>query len=310
MASSLALRLQSAQCEAAAYERHGRAAYRTDAPVLPIALARTYLLDHPLPHALGVGVADVHRALLALHCHVRASGEGGGGAGPVDGASASADRVRHVCAACGGAPSLDEREGCYVCDGCGAVLSRSVNVVPEYMAPPELPPEQLRQRGVPGVPQSVLDRDEACRIASMDAAEVASRAAARLWRADLDRWNHLVHLGTDDLRYTERLLGEWSATGHAREARLAAALLYPLVRDQIPEAHEVRRWVQQAATLPAKERPAHARAAMPGFVDRTPAPRFACRACGVMRHSRRDARFHCRTWGGGGFAARGKRRRP
>ena len=72
--------------------------------------------------------------------------------------------------------------------------------------------------------------------------------------------------------------------------KLAAALLHPSVRAQIPDAAAVRRRVRTSGE--------RARApALTPIVDPTPAPAFACAGCGAMRHSMRDARFHCKTWG-------------
>lgn len=102
-------------------------------------------------------------------------------------------------------------------------------------------------------------------------------ADPRHW-ALLTHWNQFTHHSSDALRAVAHALGADEPT----PAQLVAALLYPLLEDQL-DTHDAR-----VRSCLAKGTP------LPAIVDPTPPPRFRCASCGKARQTARDARFHCR----------------
>ena len=143
-----------------------------------------------------------------------------------------ADRCRH----CGpGICILDEREGVIFCNNCGIVETmRSVNVQPEYNAAPEVGRHQRgRARILSGVSDWVMAKNRPL---------VESHSVHyREFMEDLEHWNHLLGHSVDVLRGMGRALSDWSDPGHSRISRAVAALLWPLICDQLPQGQEIRR---------------------------------------------------------------------
>lgn len=232
-------------------------------PLLPLDHVLDLLEGHPLVVYLGVDVQDVHRALVALH-----KADGGGG-GPEPSTHTLDDRTatsRGRCPHCDeGHEMLDAREGCRVCDSCGAVLSHSVNVVREWVdrAPGRLDDEQ-RASAVRGVSAHLVRR-----LATDD-------VKSSSYRADLEHWNQFTHLTTDELDHADATLARWTAPPVGREVRIAAVLLRP--RIVLPT--DVRTRLSRGEAIGVME-------------DPTPVPHFTCATCGSRVHTRKEARRHC-----------------
>lgn len=266
--------------------------------VLPMDVVKDYLESHVMVRNMHVSVRDVHLALVALHDRSREPQQPE--APPpspldeeeeedlwADFAAAKAEEgvsphgfPPHGCPQCGVVQeTLDAREGHRVCGRCGVVLTlRAINVEPEYMAPPVLPRSRFRVRGVKGVPEYMLAKGAPC-IAD------PRQQRSPQWE-ELQHWNQFVHLGEDDVRSADAKLKAWRGD-HAVEARIAAVLLYPRLQAQFPSTEDVRQKLRSRAPLEIVQ-------------DPTPKPTYACKECGEMCHTGRDARLHCwmsDTWG-------------
>lgn len=241
----------------------GRAQVSTaDPPLLPFDAVREYLDDHVLLRNVGCAPREVYDVLVALHAHVTRAPAPSRAPPPVPSPTCPHCRV--------GSELLDAREGCRVCDRCGAVLTRAINVTREYVAA-EPPPFEPRLPAVPGVSEWIV-RENAAHVV----ADEAQRPSA--YFEDLEHWNAYAHVPHDELRKWDRVLRDWSGSG-SRRARVCAALLY--ARLAIPDAADVRRCALRRVRLPS-------------VVVPVPEAAFACGVCGTLVHRQRDARFHCR----------------
>jgi hypothetical protein len=165
-----------------------------------------------------------------------------------------------------------------------------------------------------------------------DEGEEARRTAGASAREEseiLSSLNHLVGHPFDVVRELERQLASWDDERFSRMARVCAVLLHPVVRDQMEryragrDGDPVRErlghnyWATEeavrgaldacleASSGDARERIAErAEAALAAprptarhdqLRDSAPTPTFACRVCGALRHTAKDARFHCRA---------------
>jgi predicted RNA-binding Zn-ribbon protein involved in translation (DUF1610 family) len=271
-----------------------------EAVLLPLDAVRDFLACHEVVYGQSLTVQDAHAALIDLDAYERRRV-----------AAMEAERSRPPvqarpfdCTACGlGYLELDHHTGVHVCAKCGAVEElRSINVEPEYSGPSEAERAEVRsqcrkrrERGGHGgalVPAWLLARDMASRVD--DGRCTAEARRSTLW-AEMEHWNRYTQLCEIDLHEADVSLGRWTRDGraaqrHTAAARVAAALLRPLVHTQFTTAREVRertRLFQRPAVV----------------VDPTPVPTFACPSCGAKQHTAKGARFHCQ---GAGF---GKKRR-
>lgn len=298
----------------------------TDAPArapegttlaVPEDVTRAALASHPLVRALGVPTSALHSALLHVHARSRAAPA----PAPTPAAAAAARKRPYDCPHCrAGYEVLDAREGHRLCDNCGVVLTKgALNLLPDPVHHDELQPARPRGwrvkhiRGVPDwMARKCAARDEQPR--------------SGLW-AELDNLNQFTNWPHDELERMERLLISWSAGGPT-DARLAAVLLHPLLRDGI-EAHlrsdatrkrlghnfwatedavassaavcvEVAadeaaraRLAQRARSALREPREAPKHAAV-DFAHDTPA--FPCDRCDRRFASRKEARYHCRLY--------------
>ena len=259
---SLAQRLQRAASATTAV---------ADVPLVPLDLLRDVLADHPLVAHLGLAVDEAYAALLALHDETREEEK------TEKKEEAPPPQACPHCDGVGG-ERLDAREGHRVCTLCGAVLTlRAVNVVREYDAPPGDEVFRDKPTRIHGVSQWVVD------------AAAAPRETSH-W-SDLEHWNQFTYLSHDTLATADRTLQRWTRGSHRREARLAAVLLLPVLRDHLPDPEGLRARLRRGE-------------AMPVVPDPVPVARFACETCGAQRHTAKDARFHCRT----SFGVKRKRR--
>ena len=246
------------------------------APLLPVDTLRAFLCDHELLPHMRVQVADVHCALMDLRAFATASDCGvaakGGTAtsgvpGPVD------------CVYCGlGKSVVDAREGCLVCNRCGAVLTlRSINVEQEYISPPPPPSHSRGVTEVRGVSKELRE--------SLAAQPMEERLRPSRHYRDFEHWNQFAYHSDDVLRGIDRMFTDWSSnwacSSKRTDVRLAAALLYPLVT--FPDSDTVRHRVHKCIALDP--------------VHDTPVPRFPCASCGYTCHSAKEARFHCKAKG-------------
>ena len=270
--------------------------------LLPFDVVRDYLETHALVRGMHISAKEVHAALLSLHAHIlsrplckeadevgeKSDGEESESDDPGD-PWQSFDRAKNAnaptagagCWCCGGTrEELDAHEGHWICTSCGAVRTlRSVNVKPEYVAPPVV--RRSRVQRANWVPRHLLARS-ACVIS--DPADRRSRH----WES-LQHWNGVVGLVEDDLACADRRLREWGGEQPV-EARIAAALLYVRLKPQFPSESDVRARLKRGRGLET-------------IADPTPSAKFACAKCGSRHHTARDARMHCwvaEKWGAAG----------
>lgn len=241
----------------------------TSSAIVPLDLITDVLGIHPVVGHLS-NVEKVHTALLALHSYYET--RSGAGNDVVHSSEDTKDK-RRVCEVCKkGHEILDPHEGCLLCDQCGAVFTlRPINITPEYMSPVE--EEDIRRRGktVPGVPSWMLRHD----------IDGSTKRGVSLMD-DLEHWNHFTNHSVDTLEFMKGTLLAWSDGGHTHGARLAAVLLYPLVRKQMVDANDVRKRIRRGDALHVMD-------------DFVPEEKFPCGTCGVRFHTAKDARFHCRV---------------
>lgn len=272
--------------------------------LIPFSILQSFLQDQPIIQESNVDVRTIHSVLVSMHTHLTAppddaranpgatpasptfhadgqeddgqedDGQGWQAFAPDESPAPPIDRTR--CSHCDvGRYLLDEHEGMFFCNNCGVVETRrSVNVQPEFQAAPVVGP---RQRGRPRLLSGVADW-----VVARTRAEGGSSTSARDFMEDLEHWNVYTGHGVDVLRGLGRALAEWNDPGHTRLARAVTALLWPLIREQIPDGTDIRDMMRRGVALPeVRDRDAEARLA------------FACDECGETVESRRGARFHC-----------------
>jgi hypothetical protein len=189
---------------------------------------------------------------------------------------------------------IDHVNGYEVCEQCGLIQTRgTLNVTPEFVKGVDDLPRK-RRRGIQGVPHWMVQQ--------LSCAGDEERPAT--FMDDLEHMNTYVNLVTDDLHTCERWLQGWT-TGHiARDTRIAAALLYPALRDRFIDESEVRRCVRTVVQHAGTERRDDGRMVptwrMTGDslsvcpTNMGPKPTHPCPDCGALQHSRRSALYHCR----------------
>jgi predicted RNA-binding Zn-ribbon protein involved in translation (DUF1610 family) len=241
-----------------------------DKPLLPYDTVRDLLEGHPLVDATRVDPHDVHACLVDLHAWLATPRE------QEPQPPAADESPPPKCEACKCDGVLDEREGQYACEGCGAVLRGNVNVTREWIAPAQDEWRTARHPPVRGVSWHVLQASLAHVVAD------ERQRPSELWD-DLEHWNTYAHVGADDLRRWDRVLRDFahprlSDASHRHSALVCvvACLLYDRVRFS-----DVRARLRRGQPL---ER---------GDVA-VPEPRFPCATCGTKVFRMRDARFHCR----------------
>ena len=240
-------------------------------PLLPFALIRDYLESHPLTVHLECSAWNVYKALLDWYqCTMKEE--------EVPQQPSSRKRPRNSCPHCAdGVTFLDERAGENVCTSCGVVADlRSVNVNPEFA----LTHEETSIGGMPcvkGVSRWLVHKNAA-------APTIIARNSNHWER--LLHWNQFTNWTTDELRRMDAVLKTWSGGAHSDHTRLAAALIFPSIRDQFPNTSVIRGTVHSASR--------GEQVRLQPVVDTTPLPQFSCPKCSVRVFRRVDARFHCR----------------
>lgn len=210
-----------------------------------------------------------------------------------------------MCGECGARAELDARHGERVCTSCGLVLTRSINVEREYVAPADAGDDGFRRTydpyAVPGV-QRYLVMQNLAHVVSDEAERPSSRYE------DLEHWNHYTQHREDALRSIDRQLAAWRDPAHGPDCRLCAALLYPLLRGQLADDAAVRDRLSSNSLFCASAAPDRFQRPLEP-IRGAPAPTHACVTCGAMVHTRKDARFHCRLAEHYAAAGSGKRAR-
>lgn len=235
-------------------------------PLLPLAVVTDFLQGSALVKNMGVPVADVYAAIVALRARRAGGGED---APPTVAPQTVATPVPPECLECTeGRVVVDAHEGTLVCTRCGLQQVRGrINIDPEFVAAPQL--SGKRPNYVPGVPGYMLIRPIVRRT---------------FWK-DLEHWNAWANLGTDDLARADEALCEWSSDGgHSKIARVAAVLLSRELDDRFPTEANARELMRRGMRLPQVN-------------VQVPPPRFRCGTCDAGCHSAKDARLHCRVGG-------------
>ena len=245
---------------------------QTPQPVLlPYDSVREYLSSHEAVAHSDVSAPEVYQAILALHARI-AQREA-----KLPDRAAGAPPRRPTCQLCHvGYEKLDAREGCLVCDSCGAVLTRSINVQREWQDVAEV--DERAGHSVSGVAWWMVERSLAD--------EPRDRPSAR-W-GELQTWNQFTRHSTDFLRCLDRELESWGGPPAQSMTRMLAVLLYPFVAPQIRGDAEVREHVRRAGRHLARRSPCATR------VRR----RRSSAARGAKEYSAKAARYHCRFKGG------------
>lgn len=232
-------------------------------PLLPYDTVREFLETHPLVHATGVNARDVHSCLTELHVWLRTTA-------PVR-PSAGTKEPAWTCAHCdGGRGVLDEREGHYACDACGAVLRTGVNVVREWTDAAQDEWSTSRHPAVRGVDRRIVEASLSYVVSD------EGQRPSKYWD-DLEHWNSFAHVGEDELLRWDHVLRDFVSSRHCVLVRIVACLLYARVR--FPE--DVRARLRLGKRLERNDVP-------------VPEARFPCGTCGVKVQRLRDARFHCK----------------
>lgn len=248
--------------------------------VIPYSMLQGFLESHPLIAESGTDPKIIHSVIVSMHTHIFSSLQSDSVApvGVQNDLPVSKPRDEDRCRHCDpGICILDEREGVIYCNNCGIVETlRSVNVQPEYNAAPEVGRHQRgRARILSGVSDWVMAKNR-------PVAE-SHTVHYREFMEDLEHWNYLLGHSVDVLRGMGRALSDWSDPGHSRLSRAVAALLWPLICNQLPRGQEIRRRLRCGFSLPE----IHDR-------EEESIPHFACSACGAKETSRRAAKFHCK----------------
>ena len=268
--------------------------------MLPYDLARDYLTNHPAVIASSADPRDVHDFLLRLHKHSMAPIAPSSSRMPASDPFANEEgMIQHrsgvdacatsTCRICGvGREVVDAREGVLVCEECGAVLTNSINIEREWIDRVDETTMRGRPSHIPGVPRALLERMRAPTVS--DPKDWRSK-----WWDALEHWNAYVNLSTDALTSMDRMLRGWTDGGNPDSAAcVVAALLYPIIRDHIQSTKDIRRNLSQRSKAFVRT---HYQRVQPlqVIVDPTPKPQFACEGCDQKFHTRKEARFHCRT---------------
>ena len=174
--------------------------------------------------------------------------------------------INEMCSYTG--PSiLDARNGCYLCPSCGAVLSGSCNVVPEFNKAPELDYRNISDH-IHGVTKTVVNMQTRSETSFLD---------------DLEDLNKFAKLTTEEWKSANSMMLKipWSH-GTPVRARLFAVLLEPRLQelDEQTFRTNIRTWKTNDE------------------VDPTPKPpndvRFKCTECGVPCFTTKEAKYHCK----------------
>ena len=211
-------------------------------PLLPYELARAFLEAHPVVRTQLLDPREVHAALLEVHARERAAAERARPQRPSSAGRAGAD-----CPHCHrGRAVVDAREGCRVCDRCGAVLTLRPLVLhrdpvhrEDEIEAAEREAAATRRRGgavrhIRGVSDWIVRRANAAAATTRRADEGGVRH--RIWEA-LEQPNRFTGHAAETVRAMAHALAAEEAGGAAPRrglhVRAAARLLHPLVRDQI-----------------------------------------------------------------------------
>ena len=234
-----------------------------EAPLIPYDTVRDWLETHDVVVATRVDPFDVHACLVDLHTWLQRPQPATVAPVPLP--------PPPTCDACKRTGYLDERDGAYACQGCGAVLLANVNVTREWIDPAQESWHTACHPNVRGVSRPVLES-----ILAPVVSDPVDRRSKH-WE-DLEHWNQFTHVGTDELRRWDRVLRNFGAHSHTSLVCIVACLLYSRMRFDITDVR-----TRMLRGLPLES----------GHVP-VPEARFPCAACGHRLHRKRDARFHCR----------------
>jgi hypothetical protein len=238
--------------------------------VIPYDCIRDFLEEHRMVQLFGMSTRDLHSALLYVDRNFKAPEE------EAAAATSPPPRRPYDCTECNAGYFLvDEHNGHYVCEGCGAVPHYgSINVEREWVddvTEKQLAPRHTRTRYIPGVSKWMIDK----------LSSNPRMAYERSTLSEMENMNGYMHLSPDRLHAAHRNFLRWTENGYSRDVKMAACMFHTILHSQFLTDAEVRGMVRKRKSIPQVE-------------DPTPEPTFPCR-CGVMHHSKKAARFHsCR----------------
>ena len=239
-------------------------------PLLPFALVKEFLETHPLIYAMGVAPSAVHETLLKLYERK-----------PVNDDTTRTEpalwTARKVCNECGGYTVLHPEDGMLVCSSCGLVHACGLTLKQSYAEEPE-----RRTVGAVKVPQwqSHMYTTE----------DPALPQVSAHWK-DLQHWaGYCRELPESWLEEADRILRRWTGVEELK-VRIAAVLVYLLIKDRIPEESELRARMHTAVQWKGR---ALVKTEAEPIQCAPPEGRFPCETCGRKWHVARDARVCCR----------------
>lgn len=269
--------------------------------VVPYDCLRDVLESHPLPYAMGVSARDVYAGIVVLYQKEHAANAAVEGAQMAKETAAPPEPQRlkmpedaledftgvyaykthgtgHECSFCGEHVVLDEAHGESTCSSCGIVARSNLNFRPN----PKHEDEQVSARKQQPQAQPQLPPWVAVKYGLVDANPTP-------FLKDLDHWNQFTHHGRDTLMDLDRTLTRWpDDSSTPKPARMAAAMLYPLLGANLPRIADVRKRVGSLGAVTSV----------------VPEAGFPCGTCGHACHTGKQARLHC-----GVLSKWGKRKR-
>ena len=169
----------------------------------------------------------------------------------------------HKCVECQGYIELDSKEGVWVCSICGLIQHHgTVNITPEFVAAPVVEPAHL---------DKALQSD-------------GTREVGINYWNDLEHWNMctLKH-SNKTLETLHLVIKRIDKTDHGRfskDVKVAAALLYPGIKDCFVKEEVVRNVIQKGGTINE-------------IFQNVPTGKFDCAICAAKCQTRKESQYHC-----------------
>lgn len=237
----------------------------TSRPLFPFELVRPYLDSNNLIKNMRIESKLVYAALLDIFKYRKIVQNA------TNSRKSKETSTPPNCTECfQGYISIDTKEGCFVCNRCGAIVESLLTGADTSNRDGDNPENT---KYIPGVSQGTMKKvsrgtyHEKCVLS---------------FREDLDHWNQFVQISTGGIDGLVHLLENWQdGVNHSRCARVAAALLYTEIEGQIPTENIIRGRIQRGAPL------------VPVVYTR-PSPTFECPSCRHLLFDVKSAKYHCR----------------
>ena len=164
----------------------------------------------------------------------------------------------------------DAKEGLMVCNHCGLVRRQGLNIVPEFVKPPELD-YRKKSKSIKGVSQKVVD------VCNRHSDEYEKK---NKFKEDLEYFNAFTCLPLDDLQYFEKLLMNKSkVTSVSYNGKVVGVLLENILQNNLIPEHDLKMSILTKRKIPE--------------IPTSPRKDFKCKSCDTRFHTMKEARFHC-----------------